>query len=71
MRTEFLKRVPHLVYIHSANRFIRNNELERLGQGIIILKFEVRFDVYGATVVNHEKTCHGTRAPSSKNRISE
>jgi hypothetical protein len=32
MSTEFLKLAPHLVYITWANRIIRNNELERLGQ---------------------------------------
>jgi hypothetical protein len=55
MSTEFLKLDPHLVYIPSANRIIRNIELERLGQGIIILQFEVQFDIYGATLVNHDK----------------
>jgi len=26
-----------------------------LGQGIIILQFEVHFDIYGVTLVNHDK----------------
>jgi len=56
MSTEFLKPAPHLVYIHLANRIIRNNELERLGQGKIILQFEVHFDTYGATLVNNDKS---------------
>ena len=55
MSTEFLKPAPHQVHIYSANRIIRNNELERLGQGIIILQFEVHFDIYSATLVNHDK----------------
>jgi hypothetical protein len=49
------KLAPHLVHLPSANCIIRSNELVRLGQGIIILQFEVHFDIYGATLVNHDK----------------
>jgi hypothetical protein len=50
MNTEFLNLAPYLEYLPSANQFIRNNKLGRLGQGMIILKIELHFDIlYGAT----------------------
>jgi len=71
MSTEFIKPAPQLVYIHSVNRIIRNNELEWIGQGIITLQFEVHFDVYGATLVNHDKPVTVLGLHVSKKRISE
>jgi len=77
INTEFLKLAPHLVYLTSANWIIRSNELERLGQGIIILQFEVHFDIYiyiyiyGATLVNHDKPVTVLGLRFRKKTISE